>query len=59
MIMKKITKQALGLLTLATLPGWSLAAPSFPEQEKVCSYDASREFKRTLSAANFPTRRGQ
>lgn len=49
------TGQALGLLTLLILPGWSLAAPSFPEQEKVCNYDATREFKRTLSAMSFPT----
>lgn len=52
---RKTTRQALGLVALVTLPGWSLAAPSFPKQEKVCTYDASREFKRTLSAANFPT----
>jgi hypothetical protein len=55
---RKTTRQALGLVALVTLPGWSLAAPSFPKQEKVCTYDASREFKRTLSAAQFPDASG-
>ncbi|HEX4869854.1 MAG TPA: hypothetical protein VFV15_03905 [Moraxellaceae bacterium] len=30
------------------------AAPSFPEQEKVCSFDDTREVKRALSALTFP-----
>ena len=51
----KRTRKALGLSALLALPGLGLAAPSFPEQEKVCNYDATREFKRALSAISFPT----
>ena len=47
-------RQALALLA-ASLSGFALAAPTFPEQEKVCTFNAVREAARALSAANFPT----
>lgn len=42
------------LLALA-VPGMGMAAPDFPEQEEVCSFDAGREVRRGASALNFPT----
>ncbi|MCD6061143.1 MAG: hypothetical protein K0S16_1454, partial [Moraxellaceae bacterium] len=34
--------------------GAAQAAPSFPEQEKVCSFDAAREAARSISSLIFP-----
>ncbi|MCC2637536.1 MAG: hypothetical protein K0Q68_1255 [Moraxellaceae bacterium] len=50
------TSRGKGLALLAGLALYPVAqaAPSFPEQEKVCSYDAGREVMRSLSALNFP-----
>lgn len=51
----KTVKRGLALAaSLLWLPAVH-AAPSFPEQEEVCSFDAGREVSRTLSALNFPT----
>ena len=47
-------RQALALLA-ASLSGFALAVPTFPEQEKICTFNAAREAARALSAANFPT----
>jgi hypothetical protein len=48
---------ALGLLPAALLQCGlaQAAAPTFPNQENVCSFDAAREAQRTASAQNFPT----
>ncbi|RZU38327.1 hypothetical protein EV700_2257 [Fluviicoccus keumensis] len=51
--MKKISRGWPAWLALAA-GGAAMAAPSFPDQEKVCSFDANREAARTASAANFP-----
>lgn len=45
---------ATALLPLLLAPGLAGAAPSFPDQEQVCSYDAGREVQRGASALNFP-----
>lgn len=42
-----------GILVLAGHAALSWAAPQFPDQEVVCSFDASREQQRLASAQNF------
>lgn len=50
---RNVVKRGLPLLAgLLWLPV-AHAAPSFPDQEKACSFDANRELQRALSAANF------
>lgn len=51
MMKTKITLLCAGVLSA----GLGHAAPSFPEQEKLCQFDAGREALRAASAANFPT----
>ncbi len=43
----------LGLVTLATYVPFGHAAPQFPDQEVVCSFNAAREQQRAASAQNF------
>ena len=51
--MKTINRRWPGLMALAA-SGIAAAAPNFPDQEKICSFDSNREAARTASAANFP-----
>lgn len=46
----------LGVITAVAIPcGPALAkAPTFPDQESVCSFNATRELQRSASAASFP-----
>lgn len=51
----RILRQGVALAaSLVCLPA-AVAAPSFPDQETVCSFDDSREVRRALSALVFPT----
>ncbi|RZL01459.1 MAG: hypothetical protein EOP36_11575 [Rubrivivax sp.] len=44
---------ALGLVALAACVPFCQAAPQFPDQELVCSFNAAREQQRAASAQNF------
>lgn len=52
---RRTVKRGLALAASLLWLSAAHAAPSFPEQEEVCSFDAGREVSRTLSAISFPT----
>lgn len=52
---KNLLRQSCAALAALMLPVLTQAAPNFPEQEAVCSYNAGREVQRGASALSFPT----